>query len=48
MTIHSTVAESKDGSMAKSALDEKGMARRDQLLGEALTTRMHEKALSTY
>jgi hypothetical protein len=33
--------------MAKSALDEKGMARRDPLLGETCTARMHEKAWST-
>jgi len=41
MTVHSTVSESKDDIMAKSALDEKGMALRDQLLGEAFTARMH-------
>ena len=47
MTVHRTVSESKDDLMAKSALDEKGLARRDPLLGEACTARMHEKASST-
>jgi hypothetical protein len=47
MTVHSTVSVSKDDLMAKSALAEEGMVRREPLLGETCTARMHEQAWST-